>query len=128
MTSKSYFNWIQKLISESLIIASSDIHFEEISSTVCYLKGKLELVDKSILFFVEFVVINNKSFLEKYKYHWQDENNNQLARWDNVKHHSYLATFPHHYHDETNKPFPSEPMNLEKVLLEIEKRGLIFKI
>lgn len=128
MSSKDYFKWVHKVISESLIIISSDIHFEEISHKVCYLKGKLELVDSFTLFFIEFVVMDTKPFLEKYKYHWQDENCRQLARWDNVKHHSHIVTFPNHYHDKSNKPFPSEPMNLEKVLIEIEKKGLISKI
>ncbi|MBC8185237.1 hypothetical protein H8E88_29440 [candidate division KSB1 bacterium] len=122
MTTKEYVNSIQKVVSENKIIICSDIHFEEISQNICYLKGKLEILDKSNLFFVEFVVINTKPFLEKYKYHWQDEDNNQLARWDNVKHHQHIPTFPHHYHDKTDKPFPSEPMTLEKILLKIEKK------
>jgi len=125
MNSREYFRLVQNIISNCLIIVSSDLHFEEISSSVCYIKGKLELIDRSKLFFVEFIVIENKPILEKYKYHWQDENNQQIGRWDNVKHHPQLPTFPDHYHDHTNNSFPSQPMNLEKVLYEIEKN--IFK-
>lgn len=128
MTPKEYLIWIQRVISESLIIVSSDIHFEEISSKICYIKGKLEFIDKSALYFIEYVVLGKEAFREKYKYHWQDENKKQISRWDNVKHHRHIETFPHHYHDAANKPLPSNIMDLEKVLIEIEKRGLLSKI
>ncbi|MHB8232628.1 MAG: toxin-antitoxin system TumE family protein [bacterium] len=33
-----------------------------------------------------------------YSYHWQDENQNLILRWDNAPHHNRILTFPHHKH------------------------------
>lgn len=49
---------------------------------------------------MEFVEIKKDSAIRiKYKYQWQFENGELIARWDNVPHHLEIATFPHHIHD-----------------------------
>ncbi len=45
-----------------------------------------------------------------------------IKRWDNVTHHSELDTFPHHIHFPTGEVSGSVPVNLKRVLKEIEKR------
>jgi hypothetical protein len=42
---------------------------------------------------------NDSVILVKYKYQWQFENGELIARWDNVPHHHEIVTFPHHMHD-----------------------------
>ena len=70
---------------------------DEIDTFVGYLKGTLELIDASVLHFMEFIEIKNDSVtLVKYKYQWQFETGDLITRWDNVPHHREIATFPHH--------------------------------
>jgi len=73
----------------------------EIDIDIGYLKGMLELIDGSVLYFIEFVKIqDNTANRLKYKYHWQSENGDLIARWDNVPHHREIDTFPYHMHDD----------------------------
>jgi len=71
--------------------------------------------------FAEYLEIRSEEvFIEIYSYHWQDLKGNLIRRWDNVRHHKEVATYPHHLHLETGEVIESIPMNLKKVLREIE--------
>ena len=59
-----------------------------------FLKLKVEFVNQSILFSKEYFSKDN----HKYSYHWQDNNNELLIRWDNAPFHKNIKTFPHHKH------------------------------
>jgi hypothetical protein len=74
------------------------------------------LINGSVLFFFEFVEIqNNVPVLVKYKYQWQSPEGNLLKRWDNAPHHKEINTFPDHVHDPDGVS-PSPAMNLEWIL------------
>jgi hypothetical protein len=61
---------IETIINECPIVTHFSIEFDEIDVFVGYLKGTLELIDASVLHFMEFVEIKNDSvILVKYKYH-----------------------------------------------------------
>lgn len=101
MKYRKYCSQVEAIIEDSPIVTHFSIDCDEIDTEVYYLKGMLELIDGSLLYFIEFVEIqDNTSNRLKYKYHWQSENGNLIARWDNVPHHKEIDTFPHHMHDD----------------------------
>lgn len=70
------------------------------------------LKDNSSLHIRDYVFLDGS---RKYSFHWQDEKNMLIRRWDNAEHHKHLATFPFHVHTKTGVE-NSAPMNLAKVL------------
>lgn len=59
-----------------------------------------------------------KNVLIKYSYHYFSPEG--VHRWDNVPHHMLISSFPYHYHDQDDIK-ESEPMNIMRVIEEIEK-------
>ncbi|MCB9419733.1 MAG: hypothetical protein H6667_08010 [Ardenticatenaceae bacterium] len=59
-----------------------------------YYRLKIQLQNQSVLFVREYV----DEIERNYAFHWQDENDKMIMRWDNAPHHSNLFTFPHHKH------------------------------
>lgn len=101
MNFREYYSQIESVIKDCPVVSRFSITFDEIDIDVGYLKGKLELVDGSVLHFIEYVEIkDNEADCLKYKYQWQSENEELITRWDNVPHHKELDTFPHHMHDD----------------------------
>lgn len=116
MMFREYYSTI---INECPIVTHFSIDFDEIDTFVGYLKGTLELIDSSVLHFMEFVEIKDNSIIiVKYKYQWQFENGELINRWDNVPHHYEIATFPHHMHDNKGVSACSN-MNLKTVIEKI---------
>ena len=92
---------IENLIEDCPIVIHFSIDCDEVDANIFYLKGALELIDGSFLHFIEFVEIHdNAPNRLKYKYHWQSEAGNLIARWNNVPHHKEINTFPHHMHND----------------------------
>jgi hypothetical protein len=91
-----YFEKIKKRISklEWLIEQESiDTEYDE-DADIGNIGGSIVFKDGSVLHFKEIF------FGEKvqYRFHYMDEKNNLIARWDNAPHHKELSTFPHHVH------------------------------
>lgn len=64
--------------------------------------------------------------IRKYSYHWMDNHNTLIIRWDNSPHHKDLENYPHHKHiGETSEISSSEEMDLEKVFKNIFKIGFL---
>jgi hypothetical protein len=115
MNFRDYYSKIESLITQFSLIINFSIEFEEITEDIGYIKGKLELMNGSVLYFFEFVEIQkNVPILVKYKYQWQSSEGNLLKRWDNAPHHREINTFPHHVHDPEGV-YPSLAMNLKLV-------------
>lgn len=116
MRSREYYSQIEAIIKDCPIVSHFSIDFDEIDLHIGYIKGRMELIDGSVLYFIEFVEIQeNVANRFKYKYHWQSENGDLIARWDNVPHHQEIDTFPHHMHDD--KGVHSSPnMDLKTVI------------
>jgi len=116
MKFRDHYLKIESLLKEFPLIMHFSVDYEEITDYVGSLKGKLELTNGSILYFFEFVEIqNNIPVLVKYKYQWQSAEGELLKRWDNAPHHRELSTFPDHVHDQ-NGVYPSPAMSLESIL------------
>lgn len=56
----------------------------------------------------------------KYRYHYMNDEQVMIFRYDNAPHHSNVSTFPHHKHDAENIIDSTEP-SLDRVLLEIAR-------
>ena len=101
MNVREYYSHIEKTIRNCSIVTHFSIDFDDIDQDIGYLKGELELIDGTVLHFIEFIKIQGeKANRLKYKYHLQSENGDLIRRWDNVPHHKEIDTFPHHMHDE----------------------------
>lgn len=59
-----------------------------------YYRLKIQFENRSVLFVREYVDEKERS----YAFHWQDEDNQMIVRWDNAPHHQHILTFPHHKH------------------------------
>jgi len=127
MNARDYYSQIETTINDCPIVTHFSSDFDEIDLHIGYLKGKLELIDGSVLFFIEFVEIQNKVPNRlKYKYHWQSKNGDLIARWDNVPHHHEIDTFPHHMHDDKGV-HASSNVNLKTIIDKIMDKMIIFK-
>jgi hypothetical protein len=62
---------------------------------VSRLKGKLRLLDGSILWFRE---VWAKGEMVAYSYYWLRSDETVIIGWDNAPHHEEIGTFPHHKH------------------------------
>ena len=59
MMLREYFSQIETIIKDCFIVTDFSINFDEIDINLGYLKGTLELINGSILLFIEYVEIMN---------------------------------------------------------------------
>ena len=76
---------IQRYINDGWIV-SFDFSVDTRSNHIGFIQGKLEFLQGSCLFFKEYVDL--QEFPEKlsYSFHYQDNENNLILRYDNAKH------------------------------------------
>jgi len=61
----------------------------------------------------------------KYSYHWMDESNKLICRWDNTEHWKNIETFPHHVHiKDPGNVEPSRIITIDDVLKFIQNEIL----
>ena len=75
MTAREYYDSILQLLTMSTVVTSQQIEFDEQDIYIAYLKGSVNLVDGSTLFFAQYVQIEGASrgqiTRKKFRYHWQ---------------------------------------------------------
>ena len=111
---------IEKTISSSSIVLSSNVqkHFGPALETV-YLKGRLLIIDSSILEIAIFATESRKTLsIEKYRLHYMNSTGQMLFRYDNAPHHPEIDSYPHHKHT-FDKIMPSTMPSLKDILNEI---------
>ena len=88
-----------------------------------HIRARVTFTDNSLLEFSEFVEQNADDEIQliTHSYHWSDENDNAIRRWDNTPHFPKLKNFPHHIHIGENEVAPGAPINIFAVLAEIAK-------
>ena len=120
-TIDEYFKKIQDTISNSKIVASTNIEYIKVLENEGYIRGTLTLIDGTELRLLEYTKItNNQAVTLRYRLQWQTEGE-LITRWNNAPHHPEIKTFPHHKHIKgEDKPKPSKTTNLISVLKEIE--------
>ena len=91
-----YFEKIKKKVAklEWLIERKSiDTEYDE-DADVGYIGGYINFKDGSVFHFKEVLMGQGRY----YRFHYMDEKNNLISRWDTAPHHKELKTFPYHVH------------------------------
>jgi hypothetical protein len=91
-----YFRRVEERINESswLIEHKSTVTEYDEDADVGFIGGHIQFKDGSVFHFKE-ILIGKK---RHYRFHYMDEENNLISRWDTAPHHRELKTFPHHVH------------------------------
>jgi len=97
---------------------------EEDQGSSGLLRYRLTLIDGGLLEISErFRIVDGKAQSLKYRFHWQDRNEQLVARWDTAPHHPALPTFPHHIHDGMEENIlPHAPVRVADVLRLVADR------
>lgn len=116
-----YFRELEKTVSECPYIINWEIYKDKRSLYIGFIEGKIEFIDQSKLYIMEFVDTNDGVERYKYKYQYQDDQNKMIFRYDMAPHFPEIKTFPHHKHvkAETENIFESDAPTLKDVIDEI---------
>lgn len=122
MNITNYFQTVKSNLYAVPLLISIDFHTEIIDRNFGYYKSKIIFYDRSQLYLFELVKID-KGFpnIVKYRYHYQNKNNELIKRWDNAPHFPKFKTFPHHVH-ASNKVLQCNKPDLKDILYEIIKQ------
>jgi len=112
----NFINIIQKYVKAGWII-SFDFSVDSRSSYIGFIQGNLEFLDNSYLFFKEYINLQDSIEKLSYSFHYQDQDNSLIFRYDNAKHKPDLG-YANHKHIK-DKVVPSEIPNIEQVIIEI---------
>ena len=98
------------------IIVNSSIQQDiDADLEIGFVKGWIAFLDGSLLEFSEQLPTER----QKFRFHYMDEHNVLIRRWDSAPHHRHLSTFPFHQH--TPRGVQEHPaITLLEVLAEIE--------
>jgi Family of unknown function (DUF6516) len=126
MTARDYYRSVLQLLTTATVVTNQRIEFDEQDVDVAYLKGAVDLIDGSTLFFAQYVQIvgagSSQITRKKYRYHWQAPSGEMRYRWDNARHYPGLATFPDHVHiGPEEEAQESGPTDLWYVIGQIER-------
>jgi hypothetical protein len=89
---------------EQLLLNCSNTYVEEYSAVIltterANLRIKIRFALKYLLSVSEaLVIVDNQITYIDYRYHFQDEQNSLIYRYDSTPHFPNLPTFPHHKH------------------------------
>ncbi len=107
---------ITKYLDNSNIVKSYQILDFKTFETGFYFKISVELINTDKIFIKEYIDESERN----YSYHWQDDKNNLIMRWDNAPYHKNIETFPHHLHNK-NGIFENFDITILDILKTIEK-------
>ena len=119
MNSRAYFQEFQESILAVPHVIQSNLTFDEISESECYIRGLLKLSGGFELYVSEYVVTDPDIKRLKYRYHLQTLDNQFIARWDNTAHHPEIDTHPYHLHLAQSSVKASPVMNIDQVLVAV---------
>ena len=113
-----YFQKIENLIKDFPDVQKYDFKINIYDENYGSIIGKIFLKNNFKLEFLE-VVDTENNIKDKYRYHFMDDKNKLVFRYDNSKHHNQIKTFPHHKHIE-NKVLESYEPSFFDILSEIK--------
>lgn len=118
-----YFETIKDRLLIVSFVADFKISKQVDRSKNGHFRARVTFTDNSQLEFSEFVEQNADDEIQvvTYSYHWSDENDNVIRRWDNTPHFPKLKNFPHHIHVKEDDVTSGKPIDIFGVLDEIEK-------
>ncbi|BBC22757.1 DUF6516 family protein [Pseudanabaena sp. ABRG5-3] len=116
---EDYFVQLEEIIKEFPNIRFVSITKKIYNISQGYISGSIIFENNHRLDFVE---VKNIEILNKikYRYHYMNDEQVMIFRYDNAPHHTNVSTFPHHKHDGENIRESGEP-SLDQVLLEISR-------
>jgi len=118
-----YFRQIQKIVESSSIVQLSSVTLEKRGTHEGFIRGKLQFLDESNLYWREFVDVELTIDRLMYVYQYMDSSDKLVFRYDNSGHHRKLklSTYPHHKHEGSEDNIVSSAsLDLANVLNEIE--------
>ncbi|MFT5618117.1 MAG: hypothetical protein ACI85I_001347 [Arenicella sp.] len=116
-----YFAQIKSVIKKYAHIISDFSSTEKTySENKGFIDGEVIFTDESKLDFAE-VKDAERAGKMKYCYHYMDEEQELIFRYDNAKHYPDLPNFPHHKHSQSGVEESQEP-ELDSILSEIEAK------
>ncbi|MEL6490341.1 MAG: toxin TumE [Cyanobacteria bacterium J06634_6] len=117
-TFKAYFSSIERQLSE---VAGAEVKSFKaliLSSERANLRLRIRFNNRELLAVSEaLLIISSKISQIDYRYHFQDEHNKLIFRYDSTRHFPDIETFPHHKHLPTTV-IPTEKPNFFDVLEE----------
>jgi len=118
-----YFETIKERLLIVSFVADFKISKQVDRSNNGHFRARVTFTDNSQLEFSEFVEQNADDEIQvvTYSYHWSDENDNIIRRWDNTPHFPKLKNFPHHIHVKEDDVISGKPIDIFGVLDEIGK-------
>lgn len=118
-----YLAHIKALIVMNPQIVHWTVLREEAQGDMGLFRYRLTLRDGGLLEMFEcFRVVEEKLYLAKYSFHWQDAAGQLRKRWDNATHHPEVATYPYHVHDGAEENvLPHGLISAEEVLANISE-------
>ena len=123
MRINDYFWQIQKIVESGAIVQLSSVTFEKRGTHEGFIRGKLQFLDGSNLYWREFVDVELTVDRLMYVYQYMDSSDKMVFRYDNTGHHRKLnlSTYPHHKHEgRDDNVVSSASLDLANVLKEIE--------
>lgn len=114
-----YLNQVEQAIVQCRNVYVERYQEEILTSQRANLRIRLRFNQTHLLEINEAIVImdNKLEFLD-YRYHFQDEKNNLVFRYDSTPHFPNLSTFPHHKH-LPNDVTSSQKPDITQVLKEV---------
>ena len=123
MRIEDYFDRAKETVNSSAIVHLSSVTYDKRSSHIGFIRGRLTLIDGSVLDWREFVDVEIAAERLMYVYQYMDAHNEMVFRYDNTGHHKKLnlPTYPGHKHEgREDNVVPSISPDLAYVLQEIE--------
>lgn len=117
----AYVQLLLDAISASPIVRASNITLDKRTSHAALIRGELDFIDGSRLYFRELVEGGTDVVRRMYSYHYQSSDATLIFRYDDTSHFPRMASFPHHKHvDGEVNVVEAVPPDLSAVLREIE--------
>ena len=107
--------------SRTSLITASELSIDARSPKIGVIKGSMQFIDGSQLYFTEYVDCRYRLEKLNYSYHCQDANGSLLFRYDNAVHKPALP-YSNHKHDASGSISAAEPPELAAVLEEAIER------
>lgn len=114
---EDYFLQIENILRDFPVIHSHALTQKVYNQHQGYISGKIFFENGHLLEFIE-VIDTEQADKVKYRYHYMDEMNKLVFRYDNAPHHNEVNSFPHHKHLPDRVTASCEP-ELRAVLMEI---------
>ena len=102
MSHRNFLDYFEQI--DTLLESYPDAYAEQYNATIlsdqrANLKLRLRFYFKYLLSISEaLVIVDDQITAIDYRYHFQDEQNNLIFRYDNTPHFPNLSSFPHHKH------------------------------